>query len=193
MEKKIFYTSSRSEWRSWLMKNHKTENEVWFVFPSRESGEASLSYNDAVEEALCFGWIDSTTGHLDSMHGIRRFSPRREKSPYSRTNIERLINLDREGLIMPEVRESVRELIETPYVFPEDILSAIKADSAAWENFECFPAAYQRIRVSHIDAARKSPEEFKKWLDTFIAKTRDNKLIAGSYGFLMRQDLQCKP
>ena len=56
---KIFYTSERDIWRKWLAEHFETESEIWFVFPMKESGDNALSYNDAVEEALCFGWIDS--------------------------------------------------------------------------------------------------------------------------------------
>jgi len=181
-EKKTFYTSDRAEWREWLSGHFETEDEIWFVFPSKASGEAALSYNDAVEEALCFGWIDSTTGHIDDTHGIRRFTPRKDFSYYSRPNIERLIWLDKEGLIHPSVRPSVAELIEAEYVFPEDILAAIRADDAAWENYQKFTDSYKRIRIAYIDAARKRPEEFRKRLDNFIAKTRENKMIVGFGG-----------
>ena len=71
----LFYTADRSEWRKYLAEHFETADEVWFVFPMKDSGEESLSYNDAVEEALCFGWIDSTNRHLDDLHCIRRFSP----------------------------------------------------------------------------------------------------------------------
>jgi len=74
---KIFYTSDRKEWRKWLETHFEKETEVWFVFPMKESGEASLSYNDAVEEALCFGWIDSTIKHIDTLHRAQRFTPRK--------------------------------------------------------------------------------------------------------------------
>ena len=74
----IFYTSSRSVWRTWLLKNYRTQKEVWFVFPMKESGEESLSYNDAVEEALCFGWIDSTIRNIDVTHRAQHFTPRKK-------------------------------------------------------------------------------------------------------------------
>ena len=76
-QKETFYTGKRSEWRNWLAENLETQNEIWFVFPLKGSSEPALSYNDAVEEALCFGWIDSTAGRLDDKHGIRRFTPRK--------------------------------------------------------------------------------------------------------------------
>ncbi|MBO5556922.1 MAG: hypothetical protein J5916_10595 [Oscillospiraceae bacterium] len=70
-----FRTSEREVWRQYLAEHFETAEEVWFVFPDKASGEASLSYNDAVEEALCFGWIDSTNRRLDESHCIRRFTP----------------------------------------------------------------------------------------------------------------------
>ena len=178
----LFYTSDRAEWRRWLSENFETKSEIWFVFPMKESGEACLSYNDAVEEALCFGWIDSTIRHIDPLHRAQRFTPRKDFSYYSRPNIERLIWLDKQGLIHPNVRPSVAEVIETEYVFPEDILDAIRADEVAWENYQKFTDSYKRIRVAYIDAARRRPQEFQKRLDNFIAKTRANKMIAGFGG-----------
>ena len=176
-----FYTSDRSEWRAWLAEHFETAAEIWFVFPMKASGEPALSYNDAVEEALCFGWIDSTNRRPDETHCIRRFTPRRPGSPYSQPNIERLIWLDARGLIHPKVRESVLPIITAPFVFPEDILDALQADEAVWANYQRFSEPYKRIRVAYIDAARKRPEEFAKRLASFIAKTRQGKLITG-YG-----------
>ena len=179
---KLFYTPFRNEWRDWLSKNYKTESEVWFVFPMKETGEKSLSYNDAVEEALCFGWIDSTIKHIDATHRAQHFTPRKKGSPYSRPNIERLIWLDKKNLLMPEIREAILNLIETPYVFPEDIITEIKKDSIAWNNYQNFPDGYKRIRIAYIDAARKRPDEFKKRLESFIRKTCENKMIKGFGG-----------
>ena len=159
----------------------ETESEVWFVFPMKESGDKALSYNDAVEEALCFGWIDSTIKHIDPTHRAQRFTPRKKGSPYSRPNIERLIWLDEQGMLHPRIRDSVLPLIREPYVFPTDILDAIKVDAVAWENYGKFSEPYKRIRIAYIDAARKRPDEFKKRLESFIKKTREGKLIVG-YG-----------
>ena len=176
-----FKTNDRAEWRKWLGEHFETEKEVWFVFPTKAAGEDSISYNDAVEEALCFGWIDGQAGTLDSAHGIRRFTPRREGSPYSRPNIERLIWLDGQGMIHPKVRPLVLPIINEPFTFPEDIVDEIKKDPETWTNFERFSDSYRRIRVAYIDAARKRPDEFHKRLANFLEKTKANKLIKG-YG-----------
>ena len=180
-DKLLFQTADRAQWRAFLEAHFQNTEEIWFVFPTLSSGEPSISYNDAVEEALCFGWIDGQAGTLDENHHIRRFTPRRKGSPYSRPNIERLLWLEEQGLIHPSVLKSVRKLIHAPFRFPKDIISAIKKDKQAWEHYQTFAEPYKRIRVAYIDAARDRPEEFKKRLDSFIKKTREGKIIAG-YG-----------
>lgn len=177
----LFYASERTEWRNYLSEHFETSKEIYFVFPMKGSGEKSLSYNDAVEEALCFGWIDSTIRHIDPLHRAQRFTPRRKGSPYSRPNIERLIWLDARGMIHPKVREDILPIIRTPFVFPEDILNELRQDEAVWEHYQQFSDSYRRIRIAYIDAARSRPEEFRKRLNSFMDKTRRNKLIAG-YG-----------
>ena len=182
MEKtNVIFCKDRQQWRDWLAEHFETADEVWFVIPSKDSGEQGVYYNDAVEEALCFGWIDGRAGTLDETHQLRRFTPRRKGSSYSQPNIERLIWLDKQGLIHPKIRPSVTQLINTPFVFPKVILAAIRKDKLAWKNFQAFSEPYKRIRIAYIDAARKRPAEFEKRLNNFIAKTRENKLIVG-YG-----------
>ena len=84
-------------------------------------------------------------------------------------------------MIHPKVRESVLPVIETQFVYPEDIMEVLRQDETVWKNYMRFSEPYKRIRVAYIDAARKRPEEFKKRLNSFIEKTRRNKLIMG-YG-----------
>ena len=79
----IKYFENREDWRMWLSENFGTATEVWFVFPLKAAGKKSILYNDAVEEALCFDWIDSTIKPLDKEHRIQRFTPRNSKSSYS--------------------------------------------------------------------------------------------------------------
>ena len=188
--KKIFRCGDRHQWRQWLSGHFETEDEVWFVFPTKSSGEKGVSYNDAVEEALCFGWIDGRAGTLDDTHQLRRFTPRRKGSAYSRPNIERLIHMDAQGAIHPKVRPSVENLITAPFVFPEDILDELRKDGDVWRNFEAFPEPHKRIRTAHIDAARDRPEEFRKRLTNFIKKTRENRLITG-YGGIDKYYVNC--
>jgi len=178
---KTIYPADRQAWRTWLSENFQSETEIWCVFPMKSAAEPGLSYNDMVEEALCFGWIDSTVRNADPTHRAQRFTPRRKGSTYSRPNIERLLWLESRGLIHPSVRPEILALIQAPYEYPADILDVIRRDSAAWTNFENFPEPYKRIRVAYIDAARKRPHEFQRRLESFLRKTRENKRIMG-YG-----------
>ncbi len=177
----VLFCKDRRQWRNWLSEHFETSDEVWFVFPTAGSGEPGVSYNDAVEEALCFGWIDGRAGTLGETYQLRRFTPRRNGSRYSQPNIERLIWLDERGMIHPKIRPSVLPVIRAPFVFPDDITEALRQDETVWRNYLSFTDSYRRIRVAYIDAARKRPEEFERRLRNFIRKTGENKLIAG-YG-----------
>ena len=114
------YVTGRGEWRRWLEANFETAPEIWLVYPNKASGEPRIPYNDAVEEALCFGWIDSIIKKPDELRAAQRFSPRRRGSRYSQLNKERLRWLVAEGLLHPSVRESVEEVLREEFVFPED-------------------------------------------------------------------------
>ena len=160
------------------MKAHyKTEDEIWLIYYKKGSGKPRIEYNDAVEQALCFGWIDSTVRSLDEERTVQRFSPRKPKSSYSQANLERLRRLVTQGKVMDEVVESLGDILEQEFVFPPDILEAIKSDEEAWENYQKYSEPYKRIRVAYIEGARKRPEEFKKRLNYFIKMTRENKQI----------------
>lgn len=176
-----FYAKNRQIWRNWLEQHFKNESEVWLVFPLKASGKDGVSYNDAVEEALCFGWIDSTYRSLDSENGIRRFTPRRKGSSYSQPNIERLIWLNNRGMIHPDIQKEICVIINSEFFYPEDIIEELKKDRTVWINYCNFSEPYCRIRIAYIQAARKRPEEFKKRLENFIDKTRKGQLISG-YG-----------
>lgn len=173
--KDTFYTAERSEWRKWLAENYKTAEEIWLVLPKKASSRPRLPYHESVEEALCFGWIDSIQKSLDEEHTVQRFTPRRPKSGYSQTNIERLRRLVPQGKVMPEVVDSLGDLLEKEFVFPADIAAALRANEQAWKHFQSFPGAYQRIRVAYVDWARKRPEEFEKRLENLIEKTAEGK------------------
>ena len=99
------YLTDRKEWREWLQQNFKDKTDIWLVYPKKSSGKARILYNDAVEEALCFGWIDSTVKSLDENHTIQRFTKRRPKSTYSQANKERLRWLFNENMIHNSIRE----------------------------------------------------------------------------------------
>jgi uncharacterized protein YdeI (YjbR/CyaY-like superfamily) len=179
---KILYIRDRIEWRAWLVDNFDKETEIWLVYPKKSTNKKRILYNDAVEEALCFGWIDSTVKSLDEENTIQRFTPRRSKSSFSQPNKERIRWLLEQGLVHASMLAKAKEIAAEPFVFPQDIIDAIQADEEAWAYFRTCSESYKRIRIAYIDAARKRPEEFKKRLGNFISKTRDGKLIKGHGG-----------
>lgn len=92
-----FYAADRDEWRRWLADHHQTEREVWLIFYRKDSGKTGVGYEEAVEEALCFGWIDSLMQKIDDHRRAQRFSPRKLKSNWSESNIQRVQQLIRDG------------------------------------------------------------------------------------------------
>ncbi len=166
---------TRSQWRSWLRRNYKTTREIWLVYYRKSSGKSRIAYNDAVEEALCFGWIDSNVRSVDDERFAQRFSPRKPGSPYSPANIERLRKLVAAGKVSKEVLLTLGKLPAARLKIADDILQAIKADEDAWANFRKFPPSYKRIRIGFIEGARHRPAEFRKRLNYFIKMTAKNK------------------
>lgn len=181
-ENKIKYFGNRKDWRKWLTDNFEMANEIWFVFPNKSSDKKSIAYNDAVEEALCFEWIDSTIKPLDADHRIQRFTPRKPKSTYSQANKERLKWLLENKMIYPKLEDKIRNVLSETFIFPNDIIERLKEDKTVWKNYQHFSDTYKRIRIAYIEAARKRPEEFEKRLNNFINKTKENKIITGFGG-----------
>ncbi len=181
-ENKIKYFENREDWRKWLTDNFETKDGVWFVFPLNSSGKKSITYNDAVEEALCFEWIDSTIKSLDKEHRIQRFTPRKPKSTYSQANKERLKWLFENKMIHPRFEDKIRNVLSGPFIFPNDIIDRLKEDEIVWRNYQHFSDTYKRIRIAYIEAARKRPEQFEKRLNNFINKIKENKIIKGFGG-----------
>ena len=174
---KTLYVSERKDWREWLENHFETEKEIWLIYPHKNSKKPRIVYNDAVEEALCFGWIDSTVKVFDKNSSMQRFTPRNPKSTYSQPNKERMKWLFENNLLHPNVLEMGKKIQKEKFIFPPDILKALKADKKVWENYSGFSDSYKRIRVAYIDGARVRQEEFEKRLNNFIKKTRENKQI----------------
>lgn len=145
------------------------------MYYKQHTGKPRIPYNDAVEEALCFGWIDSIVKSIDEDRYAQRFSVRNPKTPYSQANKERLRNLIKQGKVVEEVLATLGNLEEEPFEIPQDILEAVQANEKAWKNFQAFSESYIRVRIAFIDGARKRPAEFEKRLRYFIRMTEKNK------------------
>jgi len=172
---KTLYLKTRTEWRNWLKKNHKTQKEIWLVFHNKSSNKKNVSYEEAVEEALCFGWIDSIVKKIEKDSRVQRFTPRNPKSPYSQLNKERLKKLLKQKKVVTSVKKGLSDLEKENFVFPVDIINEIKKDKEAWKNYQKFSEAYKRIRVAFIDGSRRRPEVFNQRLKYFIKMSAQNK------------------
>src|SRR5687768_9449270 len=101
------YVTDRAAWRQWLKANYKTKTEIWLVYYKKHTARPTIPYEHAVEEALCFGWIDGIEKRIDDERYAGRFTPRNPKTPYAESNQARLRNLLAEGKVMPEVAEKL--------------------------------------------------------------------------------------
>ncbi len=172
---KTLYVTNRREWRAWLRKHSKSEKAIWLIYYKKDSGKPRIPYNDAVEEAICFGWIDSTIKKIDEERFTQRYSKRNPRSPYSQANTERLRAMIKKGKVAKEVLATIGDIAEEKFKVPPDILKAIKANKDAWKYFQFFSPSYIRIRVGFIDRSRNNMEYFQKRLAYFIRMTARNK------------------
>lgn len=178
---KTLYITDRKTFRNWLKQNHKTEKDIWLIFYKQSSGKPRLPYNDAVEEALCFGWIDSIIKKIDDEKFAQRFSPRKKNSQLSELNKERIKRLIKQkkltavGLRAIEHAFNNSELQEK-FQIPKDILRELKRNKKVWTNFQVFPESYKRIRIGWIESARSRPEVFRTRLNYLLKMTGKNKM-----------------
>jgi uncharacterized protein YdeI (YjbR/CyaY-like superfamily) len=164
METRFFATPA--EFRAWLEKNHATAQEIGVVLHSRASGKPTMTWSDAVDQALCFGWIDSVSRRHDETSRVQRFSPRKPKSNWSAVNIRKVAELTARGLMTPAGdaafarREEARSAI---YSYENRHLAALdpgrevlfRADAAAWEFFTKQPAGYRQTLTYWVMNAKR--------------------------------------
>jgi uncharacterized protein YdeI (YjbR/CyaY-like superfamily) len=181
---KTLYLTSRAKWRAWLARNHKTENEIWLIYFRKETGKPRISYDDAVLEALCFGWIDSIEKRIDDERFAQRFSPRRKTSGLSEMNKDRVRELIRERKMTKAGLDAIAHVYdpendkEDDFKIPEGVLKAIKSNNDAWRYLQKFPESYKRIRIAYIESRKRhSTGMYKKALSNFVKMTAQNKRI----------------
>jgi uncharacterized protein YdeI (YjbR/CyaY-like superfamily) len=172
---KTLYVKNRREWRAWLKKHHQSMKEIWLIYYKKHSGRPRIPYNDAVEEALCYGWIDSLLKPIDEFRYAQRYSPRKPTSILSDMNRERVRRLIQARKMTKSGLAAIRHVGKKDSTLPDDIVRALKRDATTWRNFQRFPASYKRIRVGWIDAGRRRPEVFRQRLNYFLKMTRQNK------------------
>ncbi len=172
----ILCITNRNEFRNWLMNNSGTEKECWIaVKRGKIPPEDALWYLDAVEEALCFGWIDSTVKNVDGVT-LQRFGPRTKNGRWTELNKERCRRLERLGLMTDRGR-LVCPNIDAEFVIMPEIVTVFKARPIAWKNFCGFPPLYQRVRIDNIQRVVSKPELYESRLMKLIEASERNEMI----------------
>lgn len=178
-----YYAPDRATWRKWLEANHATSPGVWLIYYKQGSGKTRVAYADAVEEALCFGWVDSRPNAIDDERFMQLFTPRKGKSPWSKLNKERVERLTAAGLMAPAglaVVEAARadgtwssyDAIEELTV-PDDLAAALLENPTAKDYFDAFPPSSKKNILWWIESAKK-PETRAKRVEETVRMAAEN-------------------
>ena len=170
------HPKTRAEWRAWLERNHASAKGAWFVYYRKGTGKPQVSVSAAVEEALCFGWIDSVQRRLDAERTMLRFSPRKPKSGWSKVNKERIARLIASGVMTPAGLEKVEaakrdgswsalDAVERLEI-PPDLEKALAANPKAKRHFDAFPQSSRKIILTWITHAKRPDTRAKRVAET---------------------------
>lgn len=168
---------SRKAWRAWLQKHHAASSGVWLVYAKKQSGLPSLTYSDAVEEALCFGWIDSKINPIDDTFYMQVFTPRKMKSAWSALNKSRVTRLLEAGLMaaaglamVKAAKESgtwtARDHVEA-LIVPPDLRKALKTNPEAGRTWESYTPSRRKAVLYRLHAAKR-PETRARYLEEIL-------------------------
>ena len=177
----VFYPKVRAEWREWLQEQHQQRTEeIWLRRFRKPTGIPCLSYDDLVEECLCFGWIDGVVKKYDADSNVQRITPRRKKTFLSELNRQRVWKLQRLGLMTPAGEAPIADQIgspDDPWEIPEWIEEQLQAIPQVWANFQDFPYLYRRLKGGWImECGPRRQEEAQKRLNYLIKNTEKNKM-----------------
>lgn len=178
-----YYPKDRAEWRTWLEENHAKVPGIWLIYYKKASGKPTVSYADAVEEALCVGWIDSRPNTIDDESYKQFFSPRKPKSPWSKLNKSRIERLIKQGLMRPAGLEVIKTSKEDgswnaydkieDLTVPAELKTALLNNPAAHKNFESFGNSSKKQILWYIESAKR-PETRQKRIEQIVASAAQN-------------------
>ena len=167
---KTLSLKTAAQWRQWLARHHDSETEVWLVFHKQHTGVTSIDYTDALDEALCFGWVDSLVRRLDDRRFARKFTPRRAGSRWSDINRRRYAGLAAAGRLHqagidrpPTARGyGVQPRYTMPSAVPAFIEKALKKHPAAFRNFQALPPSHRRRYLGWIETAKRDDTKARR-------------------------------
>lgn len=171
----LIRVKTRQELRDWLEEHSTTEKCCWIIVSMAEQPNV-IQYVDAVEEALCVGWIDGIKKKISDTELAQRLSPRKKNSHWTELNKERVRRLDKLGLMREEGMKALPDMRPESFTIDKDIETRLKEDEQLYQNFIHFPELYRRIRIDTIQSYRNEPDIFNKRLKKFIDHTRENKM-----------------
>ena len=171
----LLHVTTRHELRDWLTLYSTTKKEAW-VFSTIKPEPGKISYLDIVEEALCFGWIDSTKKVIDGGN-VQRISPRKMNGNWTELNKERVRRLEKLGLMTDLGRKCLPDMSAESFAILPQVLESLQADQELWNNYLALPELYKRIRIDTIQWCIKTrqPDLFEKRLQKFTDNTRQGK------------------
>lgn len=174
-EVEIFRPTSRTDWREWLEKNHHSQQAVWLVYSKSATKVASLSWSEAVDEALCFGWIDSTRRTIDQESFMQYFSRRKPNSSWSKINKEKVTKLIQNNLMTKAGYESIKTAQQNgtwtilddveALVIPEDLKIALEIHPESWEYFDNLSKSDKKILLQWVTFAKRLETRQKRILE----------------------------
>ena len=155
------------QWRRWLTDHHDTESEVWLVFHKRHTGRPSIAYQDALDEALCFGWVDSLIKRLDDARYARKFTPRKPDSKWSTVNRTHYARLKASGRLKPAgltraPTDRSYDKPPLPSTLPTDIQETLQRSPRAWRNFESLAPTHRRNYIAWINSAKQQETKLRR-------------------------------
>lgn len=168
---KVVNVQTRQEWREWLNDHSGKEDYCWLLTTNQ-----SVSYLDLVEEALCFGWIDSTRKKIDDNQMAQRYSPRKKRSSWTELNKERVRRLDKLGFMTDAGKRVLPDMNAESFIINEEILAILRQDEALYRNFRALPELYVRIKIDNIQSVRNDETLYHNRLTKFIEHTRIDKM-----------------
>lgn len=177
----VFYPKTRKEWRDWLLANHQNKTEIWLQRFKKATGKPCITYDELVEECLCFGWIDGVVKKYDDESNVQRITPRRKKKTFlSELNRQRVWKLQRLGLMLPVGLAPIQDQLgspDDPFEIPDWVEAQLKEDPVVWENFRQFSHFYRRLKVGWImECYPQRKEESQKRLNYLIQNTKKGKM-----------------
>jgi len=181
------YVTNRDDWCEWLRKNYATKKEVWLIYYKRHTGKPSIPYDDSVEEALCFGWVDNIIKRIDDEKFVRKFTPRKAKSKWSEANKKRARKMIKEGKMtevgLAKIRKAKKsgewfkaapakkELVIPPYM-----KEALAKNKKALENFNNLAKSYKRQYVGWISSAKREETRRRRLAEAISLLEKNEKV-----------------